>query len=93
MTGDTLVVLRTYALAGDMVKDEISVTTIIIVADARGSAVTVAQRGIAGFGRHGLEVDLTMMELRPDASLSWRLFSSTDDEPPTLLENLQKRSF
>jgi PII-like signaling protein len=66
MTAAGVSLLRLYLLAGDRMEGRPASGIILEAARALDAQAAWARTGIAGFGRHGLEVDLIALELRPD---------------------------
>jgi len=87
-----LSLLRIYLIAGDRMEGRAASETIIEAARTWNAALTFVQPGIAGFGRHGLEVDLLLLEIRPERMPLTVQVLGPEDTLTALLENLQERS-
>ncbi|GHF63681.1 PII-like signaling protein [Deinococcus metalli] len=62
----TLAVLRIYLLVGDRMEGRPASETILEVARTLNALRASSRPGIAGFGRHGVVVDLLLLEVKPD---------------------------
>lgn len=86
-----LSLLRIYLIAGDRMEGRAASETILEAARTVNATLAVAQPGIAGFGRHGLEVDLLSLEIRPERMPLTVQVLAPEDTLAALLENLQAR--
>lgn len=58
-------VLRIYLIAQDRMEGRPAAEVIVEAARTLQATFALARPGVAGFGRHGLEVDLLVLETRP----------------------------
>jgi len=86
-----LSLLRIYLIAGDRMESRAASETIIEAARTLNATLAFVQRGIAGFGRHCLEVDLLLLEIRPERMPLTVRVLAPQDTLAALLENLQER--
>jgi len=86
-----LVLLRIYLIAGDRMEGRAASETIIEAARALDATLAFVHPGIAGVGRHGLEVDLLLLEIRPERMPLTVQVLAPEDTLAALLKNLQER--
>ena len=86
-----LSLLRIYLIAGDRMEGRGAFEAIIEAARTLNVTLAFVQPGIAGFGRHGLEVDLLLLEIRPERTPLTVQVLGPEDTLTALLENLQER--
>ena len=86
-----LSLLRIYLIAGDRIESRPASETIIEAARTLVATLAFVQPGIAGFGRHGLEVDLLLLEIRPERMPITVQVLAAETTLLALLENLQER--
>lgn len=58
-------ILRFYLIAQDRMEGRPAAEVIVDAARTLGATFALVRPGIAGFGRHGVEVDLLTLETRP----------------------------
>lgn len=73
--------LRVYTLAGDTVQGASLAGALVAAARRRGLRGATVLPGLAGFGRHGLDVPLSVLLYRPERQ---PLVVEIVDEPETL---------
>ncbi|WP_407543437.1 DUF190 domain-containing protein (plasmid) [Deinococcus radiomollis] len=86
-----LSLLRIYLIAGDRMEGRAASETILETARTLDAALAFVQPGIAGFGRHGLEVNLLLLEIRPERMPLTVQVLAPEAILTALLENLQAR--
>lgn len=84
-------VLRLYVLAGDRLGGQPLARAIVDTAKSLHLPWAFSRPGIAGYGRHGLEVDLMLLEIRPDRMpITVQVFGA-EEQLTSLLLQLQER--
>ncbi|MGI8748794.1 MAG: DUF190 domain-containing protein [Deinococcus sp.] len=86
-------VLRLYVLAGDRLEGRPLARVVVDTARSLRLPWAFARPGIAGYGRHGLEVDLMLLETRPDRMPMTVQVSGSEAQLTSLLHQLQERGF
>ena len=86
-----LSLLRIYLIAGDRMEGRAASETILEAARTLDAALAFVQPGIAGFGRHGLEVDLLLLEIRPERMPVTVQVLASEAILTVLMANLQER--
>ncbi|MGI8747978.1 MAG: DUF190 domain-containing protein [Deinococcus sp.] len=86
-----LSLLRIYLIAGDRIEGRPASETILEAARTLNAAMAFARPGIAGFGRHGLEVDLLLLEIRPERMPITAQILAPEVTLLDLLKNLKER--
>lgn len=86
-----LSLLRIYLIAGDHLEGRPASEAILEAAHTLNATLACAMPGIAGFGRHGLEVDQLLLESRPERMPIVVQVLAAESTLSALLEHLQER--
>lgn len=83
--------LRVYLIAGDRMDGRPAAEVLLQAADSLGASLAFARTGVAGFGRHGLEVDLLLLESMPERMPITVQILGAESTLLDLLETMQAR--